>query len=184
MRSDAEVTPHVMIATPLRRHTGILLLLLAMMATWPLSDAGAGHGTAPPRAAPIPGLPLSYCRPLHLAAEPREFMPGELARRFLVFVDRECVRRSERVEIEVWDRAPYRDGAGREAFGMPYLVGFVQTTTDLAGSTPHVATQLPHFDVPGEGFRLHPGCYVGRIRIMEHVGEIERCAIAPRLSLP
>jgi hypothetical protein len=105
--------------------------------------------------------------------------------------------RNERVEVEVWYRAPYRDAAGREAFGMPYLVGFVKTRTEVAKPTA-VAPQLPHFDIPGEGFRLHPGCYVGRIRIaaavderptqtarlVEHVGEVERCATASRPSLP
>ena len=196
--SAARVTSRVIVATPLRRHIGILAIFLTIAAPWSVFEGVAGHGAAPPHAAPVPGLPLSYCRPLHLSAEPSEFRPGQVARRFLIFVDRECVRRTEPVAIEVWYRAPYQDGAGRVAFGMPYLVAFVQTRTDLAVLTPHVTNQLPHFDVPGEGFRLHPGCYVARIRIaapaddrssqavrpVEHADEIERCAAAPRLSLP
>jgi hypothetical protein len=169
------------------------VLFLAIAALWPGSEATADHSAAPRQRRLVPGLPLTYCRPLHLSSEPSEFRPGESARRFLIFVDRQCAGRSEPVEVEVWYRAPYRDPEGRLELGTPYLVGFVQTRTDLTQLTSRVASGLPYFDVPGKGFALYPGCYLGRIRITaapedpsakEHIGEIERCATAPRPSLP
>src|SRR5687767_1199131 len=110
----------------------VLLLAAATVWGWRPYQAVGDHGSRPSQRTVVPTLPLGYCRPVHVSSEPSEFRPGEAAQRFGVFVEEECSRRREHVTVEVWYRAPYRDGAGGDAFGMPYLAGFVETRTDLA----------------------------------------------------
>jgi hypothetical protein len=143
----------------------------------------AGHGTGPPAPTLTAGPPLTHCRPRHLAAEPSPFRPGEAARRFRFFVDGECGAAPEAVTLEVWHRALYYDGEQRMAFGTPSLVHTIQTTTDRVQPAAAGAT-LKRFDVPADGVVLHPGCYVGRVRIGGRVGDVEACALPPRPGLP
>jgi hypothetical protein len=172
----------------------------AMLASLP--EGRAGHSSASPSPAPITGLPLRSCRPLHLAAEPSEFRPGEAARRFTVFVEADCGNRSGPIIVEVWYRALYYDGARRVLFGTPQLVKSVATRTELVKVGGDGRRDLSYFDIPATGWYLHLGCYVARVRmpavsdlpgrtsptipgaIAEEVGEAEACAVPPRPSLP
>jgi hypothetical protein len=164
--------------------------LVALGALLTPHGAVADHGSAPPQPVFSPGPPLPYCRPVHLSSEPGEFRPGDVAQRFRIFVDRDCRQRRETVTVEIWYRALYYDG-GRPAYGSARIVTAVRTRTDLAATQP--GSRLSHFDLPGNAFHLHGGCYIGRVRGaaessvgigVEKVADIEACATPPRLSLP
>jgi hypothetical protein len=177
-------------------------MLFAAVTLSSLPQGRAGHGSGPAPPTPTAGVPLQYCRPLHLSAEPSEFRAGEVARRFRVFVEANCSHRSEPVIVEVWYRALYYDRAKRVAFGAPNLVRAVETRTELVEVHSDGRSDLNHFDVPATGWYLHLGCYVARVRIpalpeligrtpsasvsekVDQVGEVEACAVPPRPSLP